>query len=811
MKATRSLAALLSLLALGAAALPSAAQRSSSHREPLVLTPGPSASRPFVLGGPGDRPGWLPTFSSSGLGVPPDDTLHVRAMAVFDAGDGPELHVGGIFQEAGGQSVGPVVRWNGRHWRSVAGIGRIYDGLLGPELTDIRAMTVFDDGSGAALYVGGICSIDGANVGRWDGQDTVALGTGTNDLIRSLVAYDDGNGPALYAGGDFTEAGGVPASHVARWDGSAWSPLSSGVDDNVHSLTVHDDGSGPVLIAGGTFSHAGGVSASRVASWDGIAWTSMGSELGGLVLALVSFDPGDGARLYAAGDLQIGGGSAAPVQRWDGNGWEPIGTFGDADVVTSLKVLDDGSGAALYASGPHLSRWDGTEWTEDPFGTGGIESLAVCDFGGGPELLAGSSGGCMRLGMEGNMPLGTGIRDGEARAMVRFDDGTGEALYVGGTFSRVGNDQTGPVVAWKNGQWRRIIDPGGPSGSVEALAVHDDGSGPALFVGGFLATFGNVARWNGSEWAMLGPGLPTFVKALKVFDDGTGPALFAGTGDGVLRWDGVSWARLGEPFYQVLALEVFDDGSGPRLYAGGAFMQPERFFARWDGSSWQGLGSLLNNWVYSLVAFDDGGGPALFLGGEFSLGPWKHVVRFDGTSLLPMGGASARVSSLAVLDDGSGPALYAGGSFDEIGGVPASHVARWAGSRWSRLGAGLEGPVLTMTDLGGDLVFGGDLRSRASGDQTLGLWGRDAQPAQIDHPDVVYAVEPRNGGPGAIVSFEVSARDLHDAYPSVAVDPPSGSVFPLGTTTVTVTATDDAGNTAQSSFPVTVYRKFRLR
>src|SRR5262249_59177198 len=40
---------------------------------------------------------------------------------------------------------------------------------------------------------------------------------------------------------------------------------------------------------------------------------------------------------------------------------------------------------------------------------------------------------------------------------------------------------------------------------------------------------------------------------------------------------------------------------------------------------------------------------------------------------------------------------------------------------------------------------------------------------------------------------------------SVVCSPPSGSTFPAGTTTVTCTATDAAGNTAQCTFTVTTF------
>jgi Tol biopolymer transport system component len=57
---------------------------------------------------------------------------------------------------------------------------------------------------------------------------------------------------------------------------------------------------------------------------------------------------------------------------------------------------------------------------------------------------------------------------------------------------------------------------------------------------------------------------------------------------------------------------------------------------------------------------------------------------------------------------------------------------------------------------------------------------------------------------GAAVTYSVSATDLVDAAPTVTCAPASGSVFPVGETTVTCTATDDAGNTATGSFVVRV-------
>ncbi len=57
---------------------------------------------------------------------------------------------------------------------------------------------------------------------------------------------------------------------------------------------------------------------------------------------------------------------------------------------------------------------------------------------------------------------------------------------------------------------------------------------------------------------------------------------------------------------------------------------------------------------------------------------------------------------------------------------------------------------------------------------------------------------------GAIVDFVVTATDNVSPPPSVSCSPVSGSTFPIGTTTVTCTATDLAGNSANGSFDVFV-------
>ena len=58
---------------------------------------------------------------------------------------------------------------------------------------------------------------------------------------------------------------------------------------------------------------------------------------------------------------------------------------------------------------------------------------------------------------------------------------------------------------------------------------------------------------------------------------------------------------------------------------------------------------------------------------------------------------------------------------------------------------------------------------------------------------------------GAVVEYDLPiAMDDCDAPPTVTCTPPSGSLFPIGTTTVTCSSTDASGNTAECTFKIVV-------
>ena len=626
-------------------------------------------------------------WSALGTGLTtPASSPAAFAMAVFDDGAGPDLYVGGTFTRAGGLTTNRIARWTGSAWQSFG------SGVSGGSSPQVRALTVFDDGSGAALYVGGLFTTAGASttvnhIAKWNGSSWSALGTGMGSTVSALTVHDDGSGSALFAGGAFLTSGGVTTNCVAKWDGAAWAALGTGISSTppgtrvVWTLTEYDDGSGVALYAGGGFTDAGGASASRIAKWDGSSWSALTSGVDDApndppsVDALMPFDAGGGSKLYVGGSFNEAGGMGANhIATWDG-AW---GTLQDgvSKPVCALAVSENGGNAVLYACG-HFT------------GAGGLAANHVAQWDGSSWSL-----------------LGSGM-DSVVRALAVFDDSGGSALYAGGQFTAADGVSANRMARWDGSGWTALGS--GMNSSVLALLVWDDGGGAALYAGGAFTTAGGgtanfVAKWNGSSWSAIGAGVSSTVYAMAVYDDGSGPALFTG-GSSVRKWNGSTWTSIGAPgggsIPRVFSLAVFDDGSGPALYAGGSFTSMSGVtasrIAKWNGAVWTTLGSGVSGVtndtsVDSLAVYLDGAGTALYAGGEFDTAGGvaaSCIARWNGTSWSAVGsgvGVTApetgsiraeSVDCLVVYDDGTGPGLHAGGNFASAFDSGDSYLARW--------------------------------------------------------------------------------------------------------------------------------------
>jgi hypothetical protein len=109
------------------------------------------------------------------------------------------------------------------------------------------------------------------------------------------------------------------------------------------------------------------------------------------------------------------------------------------------------------------------------------------------------------------------------------------------------------------------------------------------------------------------------------------------------------------------------------------------------------------------------------------------------------------------------------------------------------LGAG-ETAVIILQEVGTDGV--------PSKPYSLTIDTPDSEPPVVTVPANITV--PATGPDGAVVTFAVSANDETDGVLTPTCDRPSGSIFPVGTTTVTCSATDAALNTGTASFTVTV-------
>ncbi|MEW5849601.1 MAG: HYR domain-containing protein [Myxococcota bacterium] len=88
------------------------------------------------------------------------------------------------------------------------------------------------------------------------------------------------------------------------------------------------------------------------------------------------------------------------------------------------------------------------------------------------------------------------------------------------------------------------------------------------------------------------------------------------------------------------------------------------------------------------------------------------------------------------------------------------------------------------------------------GGGTNGCVASDTTPPVVSVPNNITA--EATSASGATVTFSASATDDVDGSLTPTCSPASGSTFVLGTTTVTCSATDAAGNTGSASFSVTV-------
>lgn len=276
------------------------------------------------------------------------------------------------------------------------------------------------------------------------------------------------------------------------------------------------------------------------------------------------------------------------------------------------------------------------------------------------------------------IPLGAGFND-EVLALAADDS----LLYAAGEFTQTGAYDANHVAVWDGDFWEALGQ--GLDGTVYALAIYDGD----LIAAGDFETSGEdsakyVARWNGSTWESLGSG----------YHDPS-------------RWEG---ARSLLSFNGNLYVGYSDYGG----------VHPDYCIGQWNGSSWSDVAEEgLDGTVWALAAHDG----YLYAGGDFTQSGdnvLNGVARFDGAEWVPLAGGMSHTSDVPVVKALASceGALFAGGWFDQADTTVVNSIARWDGSEWSAIGAGMglygRAEAFLVVDqflaVGGDFVYegGGD-------------------------------------------------------------------------------------------------------
>lgn len=324
-----------------------------------------------------------------------------------------------------------------------------------------------------------------------------------------------------------------------------------------------------------------------------------------------------------------------------------------------------------------------------------------------------------------------------------------------GSFTTAGGVAAKNIACWDGANWEQIG--GGTNGFIVSVATLSDGR---LVIAGNFTLAGtlpvaHIAIWDGEQWSGLGEGLsgtppgPINFQVNALAADANGGVYAAGafTTAGttpvanIAFWNGITWSALGsgltgfgagQPWVSDLLLLPSGE-----LLAGGAFSDAGgtavKSIAKWDGTSWSNIvGGGVEGTVWCMERAPSG---SIYVGGSFGVltGPFQstsNVAEWNGTKWNKLGsgvagssGIGGSVRDIAILENGD---LIAGGSMTLAGGSPVSSIARWDGSTWSPLGAGIPSAVHAMlVHPNGELLVGRDATSSSNKTKVFSRWVSD--------------------------------------------------------------------------------------
>jgi len=272
-------------------------------------------------------------------------------------------------------------------------------------------------------------------------------------------------------------------------------------------------------------------------------------------------------------------------------------------------------------------------------------------------------------------------------------------LFAAGGFTMSGATSTQNIARWDGSSWQPLysgMPATGINGSVAHMVSLPNGDlvVSGLFNAGGGVALNNIARWDGSAWWPLGPGIPyPGVRDLAVLGNGD---VLAASSAGVLRWDGSSWGSFGTGLSgDVTALCALANGDVLAVSAATAYLS----LAVCHGGLWTATGASFGggtpySFIRDFAPLPDGdvvvAGAFASAGGQAA----ANIARWDGSAFQPFGiGTDSRVNDLQFSSGGD---LLVVGAFTSAGGLPCAQFARLASSC-----------PATVVDLGGGCVGSG--------------------------------------------------------------------------------------------------------
>jgi type IX secretion system substrate protein len=544
----------------------------------------------------------------------PDPDGGVSALAL----NGNILYVGGAFNRIHGETQAHLAAID-------VTTGRLTN--LAPQANwDVWAITVRGD----TVYVGGRFGLVGGQqrggIAAFDARTGLVTGwnPGCDGGINALATHQN----LLYAGGAFFHIGGREHRHLAALDletGAAtdWEaavdlqPYNWLFGPAVRVLRVL----GNTLYVGGRFTEIvgqqrNGLAAVDLGTGELTAWAPEVEALSEVYPAIITDLEVRGRTLYACGLFRsLGGramsgdGSVGAVDMETGlaTGWDPRPNGG----VLALGMSED----AIYVGGGYTSI--GTDWVRR-------NGLAAIDLASGRA---------------------TPWDPNPDEAYVLSLATSGNTVYVGGSFSRVGGELRANLAAFDARDGTATAWNPAPNGGVDALAV----SGCTIYIGGQFTAIGGQPR-----------------RYLAAVDSANGMAM--------------AWDPDPDDFVQAIAVDR------NTVYAGGWFAHmkglPRKTLAAIDATTgetraWDAYGDGV---VDAIAVKED----TIYAGGLFrSLGgqPRRDLAAVDARTGLAtdwhpdlgpgIGHSSSDIRALQLQGD----VLYAGGFFGSVNGVTRNYLA----------------------------------------------------------------------------------------------------------------------------------------